>query len=280
MSIAVQTTIPTTTPYPQSVEPDIVASMGGITYGPYTGTWFDSTSETDIEHIVARSEAHDSGLCAADAATKRRFASDLLNLTLASPAVNRSQKGGKDAAEWLPDLNQSDSERASLDEGLRVAKAMLADVAATARFGVTDSALDAYRARYGEWVTKDHIFSYVYGILHSPDYRKGYADDLARLLPRIPEVATAEAFRAFSEAGQRLLDLHIGYETAEPYPLGRAHQASESSAQVGWLTGTPRHRASKGTRLASPLMPRVRPYTRARPWDTGVGADWRCMSCR
>ena len=93
-------------PYPQSVEPHIVASMGGIIYGPYTGTWFDSTSETDIEHIVARSEAHDSGLCAADAATKRRFASDLLNLTLASPAVNRSQKSGKDAAEWLPDLNQ------------------------------------------------------------------------------------------------------------------------------------------------------------------------------
>ena len=57
--------------------------MGGIVYGPYTGTWFDSTSETDIEHIVARSEAHDSGLCAADEATRRRFASDLLNLTLA-----------------------------------------------------------------------------------------------------------------------------------------------------------------------------------------------------
>ena len=92
--------------YSQSVEPRIVASMGGITYGPYTGTWFDSTSETDIEHIVARSEAHDSGLCAVDAATKRQFASDLLNLTLASPTVNRSQKSGKDAAEWLPDLNQ------------------------------------------------------------------------------------------------------------------------------------------------------------------------------
>ena len=84
---------------------------------------------------------------------------------------------------------------------------------------ISDAALDAYRARYGEWVTKDHIFSYVYGILHSPDYRERYADDLARLLPRIPEVATADAFRAFSEAGQRLLDLHIGYEEAEPYPL-------------------------------------------------------------
>ncbi len=93
-------------PYRPSVEPRIVASMGGIVYGPYTGTWFDSTSETDIEHIVARSEAHDSGLCAADEATRGRFASDLLNLTLASPSVNRHQKSDKDAAEWLPDLNQ------------------------------------------------------------------------------------------------------------------------------------------------------------------------------
>ena len=92
--------------YSQSVEPRIVASMGGIIYGPYTGSWFDSTTETDIEHIVARSEAHDSGLCAVDAATKRRFAADLLNLTLASPTVNRSQKSDNDAGDWLPDLNR------------------------------------------------------------------------------------------------------------------------------------------------------------------------------
>lgn len=92
--------------YSQSVEQRVVADMGGIVYGPYTGTWFASTTETDIEHIVARSEAHDSGLCAADAETRRRFATDVLNLTLASPAVNRSQKSGKDAAEWLPDLNR------------------------------------------------------------------------------------------------------------------------------------------------------------------------------
>ena len=91
--------------YPQSVEQEIVDSMGGIVYGPYTGSWFDSTSDTDIEHIVARSEAHDSGLCAADSATRRRFASDLINLTLASPSVNRHQKSGKDVAEWVPDLN-------------------------------------------------------------------------------------------------------------------------------------------------------------------------------
>lgn len=91
--------------YSPSVEPRIVNELGGI-YGPYTGTWFESIRETDIEHIVARSEAHDSGLCAADSATRRQFANDLLNLTLASPSVNRHQKVDKDAAEWLPALNQ------------------------------------------------------------------------------------------------------------------------------------------------------------------------------
>ena len=93
-------------PYSQSVENRIVEAMNGLIYGPYTGTHFEDTRQTDIEHIVARSEAHDSGLCRADADTKKRFASDLLNLTLASPEVNRHQKSGKDAAEWLPDLNQ------------------------------------------------------------------------------------------------------------------------------------------------------------------------------
>ena len=91
--------------YSPSVEPRIVEAQGGI-YGPYTGTWFESIKETDIEHIVARSEAHDSGLCAAGPATWSEFASDLLNLTLASPGVNRHQKSDNDIAEWLPDLNQ------------------------------------------------------------------------------------------------------------------------------------------------------------------------------
>ena len=49
-------------PYPQSVERDIVRGLGAV-YGPYTGTCFGSTRDTDIEHIVAASDAHDSGLC-------------------------------------------------------------------------------------------------------------------------------------------------------------------------------------------------------------------------
>ena len=79
--------------YPQSVEDRIVAELGGV-YGPYTGRWFTSKSDTDIEHMVARSEAHDSGLCAADLATRRRFATDLLNLTLAGPRIAVRQRYG------------------------------------------------------------------------------------------------------------------------------------------------------------------------------------------
>ena len=71
-------------PYPQSVESEIIASIGTI-YGPYTGQCFGTARETDIEHIVPLSEAHDSGLCSASGARKALFARDVLNLTLASP---------------------------------------------------------------------------------------------------------------------------------------------------------------------------------------------------
>ena len=90
--------------YSQNVEDDLVAEYGGV-YSPYTGEWFNSDTETDIEHMVARSEAHDSGMCARPDAEKRSFANDLLNLTLSEPRLNRFTKSAKDAAEWLPQYN-------------------------------------------------------------------------------------------------------------------------------------------------------------------------------
>ena len=96
-------------PYPQSVEDIIVANMGGIVYGPYTGRIFENDRKTDIEHILSTSEAHDSGLCAASPEVRKQFATDPLNLTLAAPEVNRCNPGGKcgfDAAEWMPEKNK------------------------------------------------------------------------------------------------------------------------------------------------------------------------------
>lgn len=92
-------------PYSQSVERQIIASLGGRIYSPYTGAYFGSPRETDIEHMVSLSEAHDSGLCGRNAAAKRQFASDLLNLTLAAPRLNRNMKSARDVAEWTPALN-------------------------------------------------------------------------------------------------------------------------------------------------------------------------------
>ena len=70
----------------------------------YTGRKFDSLQDSQVDHIVALSEAHDSGLCMADQATRYRFAHDLDNLTLASRKSN-GEKGARDAADWLPPEN-------------------------------------------------------------------------------------------------------------------------------------------------------------------------------
>ena len=81
---------------------------------------------------------------------------------------------------------------------------------------ISDTALNAFRNHYrDDSITKDDIFDYVYGILHAPKYREEFANDLSKMIPRIP---FAPDFRAFTEAGQRLADLHLNYETCEQYP--------------------------------------------------------------
>lgn len=88
------------------------------------------------------------------------------------------------------------------------------------RDAITDAGLAHFQAAYpGEEITKEDLFYYVYGLLHSPDYRDRYADNLTKELPRIPAVKTYADFRAFSDAGRRLGDLHVNYETVEPYPV-------------------------------------------------------------
>jgi len=88
------------------------------------------------------------------------------------------------------------------------------------RDGITDAGLKNFQDAYpGETITKEDLFYYVYGLLHSEDYRAKYADNLSKELPRIPRVKTAADFWAFSRAGRELGDLHVNYETVEPYPV-------------------------------------------------------------
>ncbi|WP_345097195.1 type ISP restriction/modification enzyme, partial [Bartonella acomydis] len=88
------------------------------------------------------------------------------------------------------------------------------------RDAITDEGLDHFKAAYlNENITKDDLFYYVYGILHSEDYRARYADNLSKELPRIPCVKSAEDFWKFVAAGRELGHMHMNYETVEPYPV-------------------------------------------------------------
>ena len=85
---------------------------------------------------------------------------------------------------------------------------------------IRPEAVEHFKAAYPEEaaaIDVDAVFYYIYGILHSPDYRATYANNLQKELPRIPRVATYVEFKAFEDAGRALSQLHVGYETVEPY---------------------------------------------------------------
>ena len=85
---------------------------------------------------------------------------------------------------------------------------------------INPAALGQFREHYQDaGISEDDLFYYAYGVLHSPQWRQKFADDLSKAAARIPMAATADDFRAFAAAGRELADLHINYETVEPYPL-------------------------------------------------------------
>ena len=84
---------------------------------------------------------------------------------------------------------------------------------------ITEWGLRKFREHYGaEAMTAEDIFAYVYAMLHDPTYRQRYEVDLRREFPR---VVFQEDFSCWAQQGRELLDLHLGFETAEPWPLER-----------------------------------------------------------
>lgn len=93
----------------------------------------------------------------------------------------------------------------------------------TGRHAITDEALANFETAYPiETITKQDIFYYIYGLLHSEDYKKRYADNLSKELPRIPCVKKSADFWAFSQAGRDLAGLHVNYEAVSLYPVNFA----------------------------------------------------------
>jgi len=102
---------------------------------------------------------------------------------------------------------------------------------------ITDWALTRFRNHYEkgkgkpkEAITKDAIFHYVYGVLHDPVYREKYALNLRREFPHLPFYAD---FWPWAAWGEQLMELHVGYETVEPWPLPRVDIPDTKSRQAG-----------------------------------------------
>ncbi|GAB6968915.1 hypothetical protein JCM25156A_29530 [Komagataeibacter kakiaceti JCM 25156] len=86
------------------------------------------------------------------------------------------------------------------------------------REAITDEGLKHFQDVYpGKEISKADLFYYVYGLLHSPEYRERYADTLRKELPRIPRMKTYEAFKAFSDAGRRLGEMHVNFDSQPIY---------------------------------------------------------------
>jgi len=87
------------------------------------------------------------------------------------------------------------------------------------RENITDWALSQVQTKYGSEVTRWDIFHYIYAMLHHPQYRERYAENLKHDLPHIPLLHRKEAFLSCVRIGRQLMDMHLGYEQAKEYPL-------------------------------------------------------------
>ncbi|WP_323356548.1 DEAD/DEAH box helicase [Cyanobium gracile] len=95
------------------------------------------------------------------------------------------------------------------------------------KYALTDAILAEFRSAYGDDVSKEDIFYYVYGILHSLEYRERFAVDLKKMLPRIPLTNDRADYEAFTNSGRDLAHWHLCYETIDPCP-----DAQEQSDQL------------------------------------------------
>jgi predicted helicase len=86
--------------------------------------------------------------------------------------------------------------------------------------GLSNIGETLFKKKYAnDKICKEDIFFYVYGLLHSNDYRERFRDNLIKALPRIPQVKTEKDFWLFSKAGRDLAELHLNYETVDCYPV-------------------------------------------------------------
>ena len=142
-------------------------------------------------------------ICVPGISSKKSFSALITN---AMPDLNLNDAGTQCFPRWrYPKPTNTSNTLPGMDES------------PTRVDNISDTAHRTFRDHYqDDTITKDDIFDYVYGILHAPSYPEQFANDLSKMLPHIPY---APDFYAFADAGKKLADLHLNYETCERYPL-------------------------------------------------------------
>lgn len=146
----------------------------------------------------------------------------------ALPDLNLQHSGGQGFPLYLYDSPYEQAKTVKASPGLFDAPNQSS--ISTRSDAITDEGLAHFSAAYpGEAISKEDLFYYVYGLLHSSEYREKYADNLSKELPRIPAVKTVADFWSYSKSGRALADLHLGYETVPMYPANVQSSASTDS---------------------------------------------------
>jgi len=181
-------------------------------YRPFSKRWFYADKLTINTHsqmtLFPNPEVDNMLICVSGVGVKKDFSCIMTDCMTDLEIVGKSQCF---PLYWYEDKSEARRENKQIS--------LFGDD--TERFvrhdGISDYILGVARKKYGQDVTKEDIFYYVYGYLHSPEYRELFSDDLKLSLPRIGLVESKEDFLAFSEAGRRLAVLHTNYENVEPF---------------------------------------------------------------
>ena len=183
------------------------------TYRPYSKQWMYYSRRLNervyqMPQIFPNATAENRVICVTGIGARSGFSALMVD---AIPNYDMVEKG-----QCFP-LKLYDKMEAGRDDDLFVDQG---NTRHRVRDGISDETLTHFQATYsGEAISKEDLFYYLYGILHSEDYRIRYRNNLMKQLPRLPIVTDSADFHTFQTAGRVLSELHLGYETVDPWPV-------------------------------------------------------------
>lgn len=177
-------------------------------YRPFCYKWFYNEPDL-IEGNYQNSKIHSNSnyvICVSGVGDKKEFSTLITNGVVDLHLTGTSQCF---PLYWYenPNDRRNKNKQSTLDGELPIIK----------HDGISNYAKNTASEKYKQQISKEDIFYYTYGYLHSQDYRDAFSNDLKMTLPRIDFVDYYEDFLSFVEAGRKLAYLHTNYEKIEPY---------------------------------------------------------------